>query len=427
MGPNMFKVRFLSKAYVKPKKSLGKKFCQLVTFDLPYLSVQYTQKILIYRGVEFEDMVEKLKDGLSVVLQDFYQLAGNLGKDQDGVLRVEYDDDSNGVEVVVASMEARTVSELMAAESANDLINLVPLTGVYNLEGFHRPLLAIQLTKLKDGLVLGCAFNHGVLDGTSMWHFMTSWANTCNRSQTLLIPPFLNRTAARNSRVPFNFQPPKQDLPLVRDKIFKFSNFKIEEMKSIVNLNPSDTSNPISTFQALSSHAWRAITRARQLKQDDHSVLTVFADIRKRINPPMPKTYFGNLIQAAFAVSTVGLLLTQPPLYSAKLIQKAIGLKDAKDIDETSKLFERSPKIFRLEDAGPNSVLMASSPRFEIYNVDFGWGRPESVRSGINNRFDGMVFLHEGKSGGKSIDVDISLPANTMQKLEADKEFLMEP
>lgn len=141
----------------------------------------------------------------------------------------------------------------------------------------------------------------------------------------------------------------------------------------------------------------------------------------------MPKTYFGNLIQAAFTVSTVGLLLTQPPMYSAKLIQEAIDLKDAKSIDETSKLFERSPKIFRLEDAGPNSVLMASSPRFEVYSVDFGWGRPESVRSGINNRFDGMVFLHEGKSGGKSIDVDISLQADTMKKLETDKEFLMDP
>ncbi|KAL8095874.1 hypothetical protein AgCh_037019 [Apium graveolens] len=372
-------------------------------------------------------MVQKLKDGLSVVLQDFYQLAGNLERDEDGVVRVEYDDDSNGVELVVASLEARTVSEVMDAESANDLINLVPLTGVYNLEGFNRPLLAIQLTKLKDGLVLGCAFNHGVLDGTSVWHFMTSWADTCNRSQTLLIPPFHNRTAARNIRVPFKFQPPKADLPLVRDKIFKFSNLKIEEMKSIVNSNPPETSNPVSTFQVLSSHTWRAITRARQLKPDDHSVLTVFADIRKRINPPMPKSYFGNLIQAAFIVSTVGLLLTQPPLYSAKLIQKAIALTDAKAIDETAKLFEKSPKIFKLEDAGPNSVLMSSSPRFKVYSVDFGWGRPESVRSGINNRFDGMVFLHEGKSGGKSIDVDISLQANTMKKLEADREFLMEP
>lgn len=296
-----------------------------------------------------------------------------------------------------------------------------------SLQNTHPIFLNLQLTKLKDGLVLGCAFNHGVLDGTSMWHFMTSWANTCNRSPTLFIPPFLNRTAARNSRVPFNFQPPNEDLPLIRDKIFKFSNQKIEEMKSIVNSNSSDVSNPISTFQAFSSHAWRAITRARQLKQDDHSVLTVFADIRKRISPPMPKTYFGNLIQAAFTVSTVGLLLTQPPLSSAKLIQEAINQKDAKAIEETCKLFEKKPKIVRLEDAGPNSVLMASSPRFKVYDVDFGWGRPESVRSGINNRFDGMVFLHEGKSGGKSIDVDISLQANAMKKLEADKEFLMEP
>lgn len=156
----MFKVNFLSKAYVKPKKSVGRKVCQLITFDLPYLSIQYTQKIIIYRGVDFENMVEKLKDGLSVVLQDFYQLAGNLGRDEDGVVRVEYDDDSNGVEVAVASMEAREVAELMTAESANDLIDLVPLNGVYNLEGFHRPLLAIQVLLIACELVYVLVFYH---------------------------------------------------------------------------------------------------------------------------------------------------------------------------------------------------------------------------------------------------------------------------
>ncbi|GMP24544.1 hypothetical protein CsSME_00001772 [Camellia sinensis var. sinensis] len=69
--------------------------------------------------------------------------------------------------------------------------------------------------------------------------------------------------------------------------------------------------------------------------------------------------------------------------------------------------------------------MVGSSPRFKVYEMDFGWGKPESVRSGFNNRFDGMVYLYQGKSGGKSIDVEISLEANAMEYLEKDKEFLM--
>ncbi|CAI0403076.1 unnamed protein product [Linum tenue] len=69
-----------------------------------------------------------------------------------------------------------------------------------------------------------------------------------------------------------------------------------------------------------------------------------------------------------------------------------------------------------------NCVAVRSSPRFRVYEVDFGFGRPESVRSGSNNRFDGMVFLYRGKEGG--IDVEIILESGAMEKLEKDQEFL---
>lgn len=108
------------------------------------------------------------------------------------------------------------------------------------------------------------------------------------------------------------------------------------------------------------------------------------------------------------------------------MIQKAIENHNAKAIDERNKQWESEPKIFQFKDAGVNCVAVGSSPRFKVYDVDFGWGKPESVRSGSNNRFDGMVYLYQGKSGGRSIDVEISLEAQTMERLEKDKEFLME-
>ncbi|TXG70975.1 hypothetical protein EZV62_005910 [Acer yangbiense] len=451
-------VKVLGKTHVKPSKIIGKRECQLVTFDLPYLAFYYNQKLLFYKLDKkgengFKEVVEKLKEGLRVVLEDFYQLSGRLGKDEeDGVFRVEYDDDDDegmdGVEVVEAVADQISVEDLTDEEGTSSFKELLPYNGVLNLEGLHRPLLAVQLTKLKDGLAMGCAFNHAILDGTSTWHFMSAWAQVCSGSPATTVPPFLERTKARNTRVKLNLSIPldphassngeskpdpesngheKPDPPQLRERVFKFSESAIDKIKSKVNASlPSDGSKPFSTFQSLAVHVWRHVTHARNLKPEDITVFTVFADCRKRVDPPMPDSYFGNLIQAIFTGTAVGLLSAHPPEFGASLIQKAIEAHDAKAIDSRNKEWEAAPKIFQWKDAGVNCVAVGSSPRFKVYDVDFGFGKPESVRSGSNNRFDGMVYLYPGKIGGRSIDVEISLEAGAMERLEKDKEFLME-
>ena len=140
----------------------------------------------------------------------------------------------------------------------------------------------------------------------------------------------------------------------------------------------------------------------------------------------MPESYFGNLIQAIFTITAAGILLANPTEFGASMVKKVIEAHNAKAIDERNKEWEAAPKIFQFEDAGFNCVVVRSSPRFKVYGVDFGWGKPEGVRSGSNNRFDGMVYLYQGKRGGRSIDVEITLDAGALEKLEKDKEFLME-
>nr|GMD02263.1 BAHD acyltransferase DCR [Ipomoea batatas] len=445
--PEEKRVKVLRKSNVKPRKPLGRKECQLVTFDLPYLAFFYNQKLLVYGGAgagEFEEAVERLKDGLAVVLEEFYQLAGKLGKDEEGVFRVEYDDDMDGVEVAVAAADAVAVADLINEEGTAVFKELIPYTQILNLEGLHRPLLSVQLTKLKDGVAIGLAFNHAVLDGMSTWHFMRSWAEICRGAHSVSVPPFLDRTKSRNTKVKLNLSKPsdapehaksavngvdptdaKAGPPQLREKVFKFSDSAIDKIKAHVNANASDGSKPFSTFQSLSTHVWHAVTRARQLKPEDYTVFTVFADCRKRVDPPMPESYFGNLIQAIFTVTAAGILLANPPEFAAALIQKAIDSHDAKTMEARNKEWESNPKIFEFKDAGMNCVAVGSSPRFKVYEVDFGFGMPESVRSGSNNRFDGMLYLYQGKNGGRSIDVEITLEASAMDKLEKDKEFLM--
>jgi BAHD acyltransferase len=183
---------------------------------------------------------------------------------------------------------------------------------------------------------------------------------------------------------------------------------------------------PFSTFQSLGAHIWRAVSRARGLGPADITVFAVFADCRARLDPPVPAAYFGNLIQAVFTGVPAGMLLGGPPELAAGMLQKAIDEHDAAAVTRRLDEYEAAPKLFHYSDAGPNCVAVGSSPRFKVYDVDFGFGRPARVRSGGNNKFDGMVYLYPGRGGanGGGIDVELALQPEPMQNLEKDDQFL---
>ncbi|KAJ8773186.1 hypothetical protein K2173_028363 [Erythroxylum novogranatense] len=368
------KVKITSKTHVNPSKKLGTRQCQLVTFDLPYLAFYYNQKLLLYKGNNYEEMVEKLKDGLGIVLEDFHQLAA--GKDDDGVFRVEYDDEMD--------VEDLTVDK----EGVENLKELIPYNGVLNLEGLHRPLLAIQLTKLKDGLAMGCAFNHAVLDGMSTWHFMSSGLRSA--------VDHLQSRSRHSSREPKRATRDAKLSPPLRESLYILRlTHRSNQVKGQRNL-PSDGSKPFSTFQALSAHVWRHVTQARELKPEDITVFTVFADCRKE-STRRCRIVTCNLIQAIFTATAGGLLLKHPPEFGASVIQKAIDMHNAKAIEERNKEWEAAPKIFQYKDAGE---LRGGGKLAEVSCTRWtSVGESQRCKEGSNNRFDGMMICIRGRVG----------------------------
>ena len=71
------------------------------------------------------------------------------------------------------------------------------------------------------------------------------------------------------------------------------------------------------------------------------------------------------------------------------------------------------PDVGRLP---PNSLLSGSSPRFDVYGNDFGWGRPVAVRSGPGNKLDGKLTPFPGAEEG-SIDFEVCLSPATIKYL----------
>jgi BAHD acyltransferase len=94
-----------------------------------------------------------MADALGDALAFFYPLAGRIRQEK-GDGGALYVDGEEGAEVVEAAAEGVSVDELAGeacGEEAERLMQqLIPYTGVMNLEGLHRPLLAVQVCRISQ-------------------------------------------------------------------------------------------------------------------------------------------------------------------------------------------------------------------------------------------------------------------------------------
>ncbi|MCL7044252.1 hypothetical protein MKW94_001317 [Papaver nudicaule] len=85
----------------------------------------------------------------------------------------------------------------------------------------------------------------------------------------------------------------------------------------------------------------------------------------------------------------------------------------------------KKPLIYQL---GPlfdaASVMMGSSPRFDVYGCDFGLGMAVAACSGFANKFDGHVTSYRGLTWIGSVMLEVCLPPESMSALESDPEFM---
>jgi hypothetical protein len=397
------------------------------------LCCDYIQKGLIYQmsfadDHQFVSVVEILKKSLSEALVHFYPLAGRLITSSDGVLYIDCND--AGADFIEASASDVGIEEIKGPEIGPVVRQLFALDGAINLNGHFLPLLVVQVTKLRDGVAIGFTINHAVVDGTSLWHFINSWADICRESATISPPPLHSRCFdIKGSRIALNL-PKTQTIqkfspPALTEKIFHFSKEAISRLKDKANRNNSKDPTIISSFQALSAHIWQAITRARALLPHEPTTFKLAVNCRPRLIPPLPDSYFGNAIQIVSTKVTAGELLACDISSAAWLLHHIIWPHRDVNIREELQKYRQYPTVLKLDRTiCDNSVMMGSSPRFPMYDNDFGWGRPVCIRSGWANKFDGKMSAYPEREGVGGVDVEICLMPHFMAALETDPHFL---
>jgi len=145
---------------------------------------------------------------------------------------------------------------------------------------------------------------------------------------------------------------------------------------------------------------------------------------RHRLEPKMDPYYFGNAIQSIPTLASAGDLLSKDLRWSAEQLHRNVVAHDDATVRRGIAAWESDPRLFPLGNPDGASITMGSSPRFPMYDNDFGWGKPLAVRSGGANKFDGKISAFPGREGNGSVDLEVVLAPETMTGIENDAEFM---
>ncbi|KAL6563118.1 hypothetical protein OROHE_005705 [Orobanche hederae] len=434
----MANIHIISSSKVKATKT-SQTNKDLTPWDLQLLLVGPIQKGLLFPlpNSSISQLIQHLKTTLSLTLNFFTPLAGRLASvHRHDMSSFFINCNNDGALFVHASADTVTLSDLTQSTYVPPVVkSFFPLNGMKNLAGISNPLLGVQVTELKDGIFIGCTINHVIGDGSSFGHFFNSWSEI---SRSAWANPSPNANAVHISRPPVFSLPDGVDcavgsipssiieeksseeyfLPRLKERVFHFTRKEITEWKSRANSEMG--TNKISSLQALLTHLWLAVIRCRNAGPKEETEYKLLIGARTRLNPPLSPDYFGNAVEVGTVRLKVKELLENGIGYAAWKMSRMVAAHSGEEIMRFIDEWRENPKLYTMENMTKNALVTSSSPRFNVYGNNFGWGKPIAVRSGEGNKHDGKITLFHGVEDG-SIDIEVCLSPETLEAMENDR------
>ncbi|AES87160.1 protein ENHANCED PSEUDOMONAS SUSCEPTIBILITY 1 [Medicago truncatula] len=437
----MEEIQFISTTTIKATNhgdddNSSDKIIHLSPWDLKFLKLAPIQRGLLFHKPK-TNQIDHLKKTLSSTLNFFPPLAGRL-------VITQHDEPNNascsivcnnvGALFVHAKAENTTIADILQPKYVPPVVSsLFLFNEVKNYEGTSQPLLAVQVTELIDGIFIGFTINHVCVDAKSFWHFINSWAEIAQGfNKPTKVPSFerwFPNNVNRPIRFPFTKDAQNQQCDVSSNRIFHFTKEQILQLKSKANAeissgssNSSDKIITISSLQALLSHLWRLFISKQNRNSEERSAFVLPIDCRTRMCPKLEENYFGNGIGAVGCViMQIGELMESGIGKIAMEMNKEISSKSHHEkIMSDIESWLKTPSILEPVKSASNLLIASSSPRFNYYGNDFGWGKPIAVRNGVGlKRNIGIVNVLGGEEEG-SIDIEVSFPYNILEAIGND-------
>ncbi|KAL5580388.1 hypothetical protein UlMin_012830 [Ulmus minor] len=366
-----------------------------------------------------ETIVPSLKNSLSLALKLFFPFAGNFMLTPPPTKPYILYTDGNSIPFTVSETLADLDHLILfnCPRVAEDVHPFVPKLAPPRLEGNPRvfPLMALQVTIFPNiGFCVGVSFSHIVSDGATFTHFMKTWASICKNGEDYVLRlqnenslPFYDRSLLNNMEIEKRMEPLALkffwDLTLAQkeehedpshgnqvDPKYRFTfvmdGAQIERLKRWVknqfHRNDSNQSLYFSTYAVTCALTWVCFLKsqvdgANSFSGDEDGLCNFFILANNRnLLENIPNTYFGNCLQAAVVpMKKRDLLGANGIAYAAKAIGKEVW-----ELKNTRKDLEPEKVLQDLIEASLNQTIgVAGSPKFGLYEIDFGWGRPKMM------------------------------------------------
>ncbi|WJX75331.1 hypothetical protein P8452_58872 [Trifolium repens] len=354
----------------------------LTFFDLIWLRFHPVERIFFYTLQNsqshptffFQNLVPKLKSSLSLTLQHFLPLAGNIVWPSDSPKPfIQFNPNDGGVSLLLAQcddddIDFNKILEHNSSHEASLSRSFVP--DLESTDSFAS-IISIQITLFpKSGFSIGISTHHAVLDGKSSTMFVKAWASICKSLEETNSPnlePFLE--------------------PILEREVIK---------------DPKDLENVFIN------------TKAIQQSESDKKQKFSFGfpvDCRDRLDHPIPENYFGNCV-SNHIVDTEPEDFTKEDgvVIVAKKIYGKIKNMDKGVLDGLDTLIY---KLMAMIGEGIKGMGVAGSTKFGVYEIDFGFGRPEKVE--ITSIDRGLTIgLTESKDLKGGVEVGLVLNKHVM-------------
>nr|XP_043632521.1 malonyl-coenzyme A:anthocyanin 3-O-glucoside-6''-O-malonyltransferase-like [Erigeron canadensis] len=431
-----------------PPKTVGEKTLPLTFLDLLHLPEYPVTRLYFYDFPHstshiIQTLVPKLKHSLSITLQHFFPFAGKLVMFPDDVTRKPEirHEEGDWVALTVAESSLDFVDLVGNLPRDRNKFHLLIPDFEFPIKENYFPTFAVQVTVFPNsGISIGLALAHILSDASSLNAFFKAWNSmTKNGTDEAFLAtgsvPFYDRSVIKYpnleniyvmtyknhhqspSRIQvFEKMYQTRSLFAIQNDSrvvakFHLTQTQINLLKKFV-LVRFPTLEYVSSFSVGCAYVWMCMAKSRTNKKHTNNIdeivesFVFYANLRARLDPPVPETYFGNCVGLCIATAKTSTLVTTSGfLKAAEVIVKCIRENTTVDV-----IKEAETWMEKLLSVRAPAICVAGSSKFNVYDVDFGWGKPRMHRGiKINNPPDDVIHIDATRESPHDLEFGLSL------------------
>jgi hypothetical protein len=330
------------------------------------------------------------------------------------------------------------------------------------------PVFLLQLSFVKEGVVLCVNAQHNVMDMTGQGHVIALLSKACrgedftneeveigNMERKKLIPmlgdewkpgPELDMQTIKHSSASENEEkkeptapapdivslPPTQSTqPKCSWSYFMFSASSLATLKDVATKSLPEGTPYITTDDALSAFIFQCILRARQSRLSPSTTVKFSraVDVRRYLN--IPATYPGILQNLTYHSYSLSSLLSFPVGQIAAEMRRKVDPAQSSLAYDTrslaafvSKPGNKTKASFTAKMNLNSDIMLSSWSKIKGYEMDFGLGlgKPLAVRRPGFVPVESLLYLMP-KALDEGIALAVCLREEDLEKLKTDEEF----